>query len=67
MTREEWNEMKNIVECRVCGARISSSYPGDWVKCDCDIEGDFIYIDQTEYYTRLGGDMDQIIYIKMKL
>lgn len=66
MTREEWNEMKNIVECRVCGARISSSYPGEWVKCDCEWDH-MIYIDQTEYYTRLGGDMDQIIEIKMKL
>lgn len=61
---KQWTDELMVVECAICHKQISSSYPGEWVKCDCDIEGDFIYIDQTEFYTRLGGDLDQIIHIK---
>ena len=59
-----WSDKMKVVECAICHKQISSSYPGEWVKCDCDIEGDFIFIDQTEYYIRLGVDLNQIIHIK---
>ena len=58
-----WTDELMVVECAICHKQISSSYPGEWVKCDCPMD-ECIYIDQTEYYTRLGGDLDQIIHIK---
>jgi len=45
------------VECRKCGDRIKSSYPGEFVTCKCGA----IAVDQTEYYTRYIGEYEDFM------
>lgn len=40
-------------ECQECKDTIHSSYSGEFVTCSCGKS----FVDQTEYYTRLGGDV----------
>ena len=46
--------------CKKCGDTLQSKWPGQFVQCSCKS----MYLDQTEYYTRIGGDMEDIEEIK---
>lgn len=39
-------------ECQECKNKIHSRFSGEFVRCPCGKS----YVDETEYYTRLGGD-----------
>ena len=54
----DWNPTVYI--CRDCRKEIKSEYPGQFSQCDCPEEA-AIYIDQTRYYTRMGGDQAKFI------
>ena len=47
-----------VYKCRTCNNLIYSKYSGHFCKCSC---GNFI--DQTEYYTRQGGNFDDFEYL----
>ena len=51
------------IQCKICNSIISSSYPGEFVSCKCPRESQ-IFVDQTEYYIRLGGNPEQMIHLK---
>jgi hypothetical protein len=51
--KKTFNQVK--VVCPSCGEAISSSHPGEFVQCGCYSETSGIYVDQTEYYCRIGG------------
>lgn len=59
--REDFAEKAKRIQCKACNKVIFSSYSGEWVKCDC--KKDFIYIDQTEFYIRMGGEREQMIFL----
>lgn len=40
-------------QCQFCGGKIHSTYPGEFVRCGCTKS----FVDETEFYTRLGGDL----------
>ena len=40
------------IKCKHCGDIIESKYSGQFVQCSCGK----IYIDETEYYCRVGGN-----------
>lgn len=42
------------VRCKHCGDIIESKWSGDWVQCSCKK----IYVDETEYYCRIGGEYE---------
>lgn len=55
------NEWKPLTyQCKDCGDFIASRWSGDWQRCSCP---DYIYIDQTEYYTRMGGRPEKFILV----
>ena len=43
------------IKCLKCNTIIESDGKGKWVACKC---GD-CYIDETDYYCRVGGDFDK--------
>lgn len=51
------------VKCLDCNTGIGSSYSGEWVACPCFYSSDEntgIYIDSTDYYTRMGGNSNYV-------
>lgn len=44
------------IKCLKCGDIIESDGKGKWVECSCHS----CYIDETEYYCRVGGDFDKL-------
>lgn len=44
------------IKCLKCGDIIESNGRGKWVQCSCKK----CYIDETEYYCRVGGDLNLI-------
>ena len=46
----------NKIKCLKCGDEIQSDGYGKFVSCSCNS----CYIDETEYYCRVGGDLDKI-------
>ena len=42
------------IKCKSCNDIIFSKWQGQWVSCDCGR----IFIDETAYYTRVGGSND---------
>lgn len=42
------------VRCKHCGDVIESNGRGKWVQCSCKK----VYVDETEYYCRIGGNED---------
>lgn len=55
---EDFLKLSPKVGCRKCGDWIRSTYPGEFVSCKCKA----IYCDQTEWYSRYGGDPKDFIY-----
>ena len=45
------------VKCLTCGDSIKSSYEGHFIKCECKK----VFIDETRYYVRIGGDPENYI------
>jgi len=54
-----------VIECTVCGAKIHSKYPGEFIGCDCEEGG--VFIDQTPYYSRIGGEPGRMIVTELLL
>ena len=54
MSKKLKNPLK--VQCKVCKKIIFSSVSGRFTTCDCE---NYVFIDQTEYYCRIGGDASQ--------
>ena len=56
------------IRCKICNDIIESKYNGHWMQCKCGK----CYIDETEYYCRIGGDKenweiakeDEVVYIE---
>ena len=48
------------IKCKHCGNIIQSDGKGKWVKCSCGK----CYIDETEYYCRIGGNKGDWEFIK---
>lgn len=46
------------VTCKKCGDTIKSRYEGEFVTCKCGA----ISVDQTRYYTRGIGNMEDFVY-----
>lgn len=44
--------------CKDCGAVIFSSYPGEFVRCNCPAP-DYIFVDFTQHYGRMGGNPEK--------
>ena len=44
------------IKCLQCGDIIKSDGSGKWVSCSCGK----CYIDQTEYYCKIGGDFKKV-------
>lgn len=42
------------IKCLKCGDTIESNGRGKWVQCSCHS----CYIDETEYYCRVGGNFE---------
>ena len=59
--KQKWEPLTFI--CRDCGTKIKSEYPGHFSVCGCPKE-DYIFIDQTEYYIRLGGKPEKFIKVE---
>ena len=52
-SKEDWNKGERlIVTCSECGDQIHSKWDGQFVGCSCGK----IYVDQTPYYCRIGGE-----------
>ena len=53
--------LKNTIEiiCLKCNTIIFSCYSGEFVSCNCGS----CYIDQTDYYCRIGGNADTFEYL----
>ncbi len=47
----DWNPQLCI--CEECGDWLQSSYPGEFVACDCGAS----FVDQTQHYSRYGGSV----------
>ena len=43
------------IKCLKCGDIIESDGHGKWVNCSCNS----CYIDETDYYCRVGGNFDE--------
>ena len=50
------------VQCKVCGTILQSNYYGEFVMCKCPRESS-IFVDQTELYSRYGGNPQQFIWL----
>ena len=48
---KKWNP--TVYVCGTCGQKLYSKYPRHWCSCECGN-----YIDETEYYCRMGGKFD---------
>ncbi len=48
------------IKCKYCGDIIESKYSGQWVQCSCGK----IYIDETEYYCLIGGNLGDFELVK---
>jgi len=48
---------KTLLECKWCGDKIYSHVSGEFRECKCGK----IFIDETEFYTRCGGEIESII------
>ena len=48
----------DVFKCKTCSDLMYSKYPGHFCTCSC---GNFI--DQTEYYTRMGGEPDNFEFL----
>lgn len=51
---------KRKIQCAKCKEIIFSKYQGHFSRCSCP---DYIFIDETRHYCRIGGNLDQIIYL----
>lgn len=51
---------KRKIQCATCKEIIFSKFQGHFSKCSC---ADYIFIDETRLYYRVGGNLDQIIYL----
>jgi len=40
-------------ECQECKGKMHSTYSGEYVRCNCGKS----FVDETEYYARLGGNL----------
>lgn len=48
------------IKCKHCGDIIESKYSGQFVRCSCGK----IYIDETPYYCRIGGNKGDFEIVK---
>jgi len=60
MSKVKFTPSKYLAKC--CGDIIQSKYSGQFVSCKCGK----CFVDQTEYYTRGGGEHLEIIEEKEK-
>lgn len=58
-----WDKEKTIIRCKDCDSLVSSAYPGKFTSCKCP-ENDYVYIDQTEFYCRVGGRREKIEFVR---
>lgn len=56
----QFKPWQHILQCTKCEDVIYSKYAGEWVPCKCGA----IYIDSTPYYSRYGGNKEDIKQIK---
>ena len=56
---KEWPPLYSY-RCKKCDDTLQSKYPGEFVMCSCEA----LYVDQTPYYVRIGGNMEDIEEIK---
>ena len=49
------NKKTTKIKCLKCGDAIESDGYGKWIQCSCKS----CYIDETEYYCRVGGDPNE--------
>lgn len=63
--KKEQYRPKSAIECKVCGDIIYSKTEGEFTGCSCynNNKGKKgIYIDETIYYVRTGGNSENVIY-----
>lgn len=50
---------KTKIQCKDCREILYSKHSGDFNRCKCE---NYIFIDETHHYTRVGGNLSNIIY-----
>ncbi len=61
---KRWKEgYRTQVTCTKCGDKLVSKYSGQFSMCSCNL----VFVDQTPYYARIGGDPLEMTIEEIKL